>query len=99
MLRNGSAVVVPVPAPAARGQAQRALDAVETAFDRAFPPALNPWRHLGGLAYLMFWIVAATGVYVYIGFDTRADGAHASVERLSDSTCVAISLSSVTASP
>jgi len=58
------------------------LDRVERPFDRAFPDGLNPWRHLGGLAYLLFWIVAATGIYVYIGFDTRADGAYASVERL-----------------
>jgi coenzyme F420-reducing hydrogenase delta subunit/ferredoxin len=60
-----------------------ALDAIEGAFDRAFPPACNPWRQLGGLAYLLFWIAAATGIYVYVGFDTRADGAYASVERLS----------------
>jgi quinol-cytochrome oxidoreductase complex cytochrome b subunit/coenzyme F420-reducing hydrogenase delta subunit len=58
------------------------LDRVERPFDRAFPDGLNPWRHLGGLAYLLFWVVAATGIYVYIGFDTSADGAYASVERL-----------------
>ena len=57
--------------------------ALETAFDRAFGAAANPWRHLGGIAYLLFWVVAATGIYIYIGFDTRADGAYASVERLS----------------
>lgn len=61
-----------------------ALDTVEIAFDRAFPAALNPWRNLGGVAFLLFWIVAATGIYVYIGFDTQADGAYASVERLAD---------------
>ena len=53
------------------------------AFDRAFGQAGNPWRHLGGLAYCLFWIVAGSGIYVYIGFDTRADGAYASVARLS----------------
>ena len=58
-------------------------DGVERAFDRPFGQAGNPWRQLGALAYLLFWIVAATGIYVYIGFDTRADGAYASVERLS----------------
>jgi coenzyme F420-reducing hydrogenase delta subunit/ferredoxin len=59
------------------------LDRIESAFDRAFGQAANPWRHLGGLAYFLFWIVAVTGIYVYIGFDTRADGAWTSVERLS----------------
>ncbi len=59
------------------------LGIVENAFDHAFGQARNPWRHLGGLAFFLFWIVAATGIYIYIGFDTRADGAYASVERLS----------------
>ena len=68
------------------GPARRALGATfattERAFDGAFGQAANPWRHLGGLAYCLFWIVAVTGIYVYVGFDTRADGAYASVERL-----------------
>jgi len=59
------------------------LYAIEGAFDRAFGQAGNPWRHLGGLGFFLFWIVAVTGIYVYIGFDTRVDGAYASVERLS----------------
>ena len=59
------------------------LNAIEGAFDRAFGQAGNPWRHLGGLGFFLFWIVAVTGIYVYIGFDTQVDGAYASVERLS----------------
>jgi quinol-cytochrome oxidoreductase complex cytochrome b subunit/coenzyme F420-reducing hydrogenase delta subunit/NAD-dependent dihydropyrimidine dehydrogenase PreA subunit len=59
------------------------LYATEGAFDRAFGQAGNPWRHLGGLGFFLFWIVAVTGIYVYVGFDTRVDGAYASVERLS----------------
>ena len=69
------------------GPFRRALltlqDATEVAFDRPFGQAGNPWRHLGGLAFFLYWIVAVTGIYVYIGFDTRVDGAYASVERLS----------------
>jgi quinol-cytochrome oxidoreductase complex cytochrome b subunit/coenzyme F420-reducing hydrogenase delta subunit len=69
------------------GPVRRALGALlyatEGAFDRAFGQAGNPWRHLGGLGFFLFWIVAVTGIYVYIGFDTRVDGAYASVERLS----------------
>ena len=59
------------------------LDRMERLFDHPFGQAGNPWHHLGGLAFLLFWIVAATGIYVYIGFDTRAESAYASVERLS----------------
>ena len=78
---------VPVADGARPGPVRRALRALlystEGAFDRAFGQAGNPWRHLGGLAFLLFWIVAVTGIYIYIGFDTRVDGAYASVERLS----------------
>jgi quinol-cytochrome oxidoreductase complex cytochrome b subunit/coenzyme F420-reducing hydrogenase delta subunit/Pyruvate/2-oxoacid:ferredoxin oxidoreductase delta subunit len=70
------------PAPRRRSLPESAADLVEHPFDHAFGQAANPWRHLGSLALFLFWIVAATGVYVYIGFDTRADGAYASVERL-----------------
>jgi quinol-cytochrome oxidoreductase complex cytochrome b subunit/Pyruvate/2-oxoacid:ferredoxin oxidoreductase delta subunit len=90
MPATGSARLALSPDFAANGEARpvrralaRSLDALEAAFDRAFPAAVNPWRNLGGLAFLLFWIVAASGIYVYIGFDTRADGAYASVERLS----------------
>ncbi|HYQ98488.1 MAG TPA: cytochrome b N-terminal domain-containing protein, partial [Casimicrobiaceae bacterium] len=60
-----------------------AFAAAERAFDVPFGQRGNPWRHLGGTAFLLFWIVAATGIWIYVGFDTRADGAYASVERLS----------------
>jgi quinol-cytochrome oxidoreductase complex cytochrome b subunit/coenzyme F420-reducing hydrogenase delta subunit len=69
------------PRPTSRSRALS--DRVEQLFDRAFGQAGNPWRHLGGLAFMLFWVAAATGGYVYIGFDTRVDGAYASVERLS----------------
>jgi quinol-cytochrome oxidoreductase complex cytochrome b subunit/coenzyme F420-reducing hydrogenase delta subunit/Pyruvate/2-oxoacid:ferredoxin oxidoreductase delta subunit len=75
------------PAPERRGSAIRAqLERVERAFDGPFGQAGNPWRHLGALGCFLFWIVAASGIYVYVGFDTRADGAYASVERLSSNT-------------
>jgi len=73
----------PPSAPPWRLRAQALQDAVEQTFDRPFGQAGNPWRQLGALAYFLFWIVTATGIYVYIGFDTRAGGAYASVERLS----------------
>jgi coenzyme F420-reducing hydrogenase delta subunit/ferredoxin len=66
-----------------RSAARRALRAVEAALDAPFGARANPLRHLGALAWLLFWVVAASGIYVYIGYDTRADGAYASVERIS----------------
>jgi coenzyme F420-reducing hydrogenase delta subunit/ferredoxin len=73
----------PVPAPRVQAAAA-ALTAIERAFDVAFGARANPWRRLGALAWFLFWIVAVSGIYVYVGFDTRADGAYRSVERLSD---------------
>ena len=50
--------------------------------DRVFGAEANPWHHLGALGFYLFWIVTATGVYLYAAFDTSAVGAYASVERL-----------------
>lgn len=61
---------------------QYALQRVEHAFDLAFGAHANPWRRLGGLAFHLFWIAAATGAYVYAAFDTSVAGAYASVERI-----------------
>lgn len=65
--------------PAARGW--RALD---RALDRAFGSQANPMRQLGALGFHSFWIVAASGAYVYVFFDTSLDGAWRSVDALSN---------------
>ena len=67
---------------AARNPAARALYAVEAAFDRPFGAVANPLRQLGALAFWFFWIVAVSGVYLYVFFDTSVAGAYASVESL-----------------
>lgn len=54
----------------------------EKAFDSAFGSAANPLHHLGGLAFLFLWIVAASGIYLYIFFETSPEGAFRSVEDL-----------------
>ena len=46
-------------------------------------PRLNPLRHLGSLALLMFWVLIASGIYLYAMIDTSVDDAHASIDRLS----------------
>jgi len=56
---------------------------VEALFNRAFGDRLNPFYHLGAIAFFLFWIVAATGLYLYAFFDTGVAEAYASVEGLS----------------
>jgi quinol-cytochrome oxidoreductase complex cytochrome b subunit/coenzyme F420-reducing hydrogenase delta subunit len=67
---------------AARNPAARWLRAVERAFDHPFGAAANPLRQLGALSFWFFWILAVSGVYLYIFFDTSVSGAYQSVESL-----------------
>jgi len=53
------------------------LQAVEALFDRLFGARANPWRHLGALGFLLFWIVAASGIYLYVVLDTSVEGVYA----------------------
>ncbi|HXZ91931.1 MAG TPA: cytochrome b N-terminal domain-containing protein [Burkholderiales bacterium] len=53
------------------------------ALDRMFGVAANPMRNLGALGYLFFWVLAATGIYLYVFFDTSVAGAYDSIGRLS----------------
>ncbi|HEX4857448.1 MAG TPA: hydrogenase iron-sulfur subunit [Usitatibacteraceae bacterium] len=63
----------------------RAADARCThAFDRAFAPRDNPWRHLGGLAFLALCTAVVSGVVCYALFDTSVDGAYRSGVRLQE---------------
>ncbi len=73
-----------IAAGAPNGASARAWRSIERAFDRAFQAAENPWRHLGALAFFFFWIVAASGIYLYVFFDTSVEGAYRSVERLTN---------------
>jgi coenzyme F420-reducing hydrogenase delta subunit/ferredoxin len=67
-----------------RALAQDWMHRLESSFDRWFGAGSNPWRHLGALGFLYFWIVAATGIYLYVAFDTSVAGAYASVQHLSE---------------
>jgi ferredoxin/quinol-cytochrome oxidoreductase complex cytochrome b subunit/coenzyme F420-reducing hydrogenase delta subunit len=59
---------------------QRGFDRFERLFDKVFGPNWNPFSHLGPLGWLMFWIVAVTGLYLFIFFDTGVHAAFDSVE-------------------
>lgn len=54
----------------------------ENALEAAFGPRLNPLTQLGTLGWFLFWIVTATGIYVYVFFDTGVTDAWQSLERI-----------------
>lgn len=56
---------------------------LEQAVDAAFGPRLNPLRQLGALGFLLLWLLAATGIYLYAVLDTSAGGAYRSINQLS----------------
>jgi ferredoxin/coenzyme F420-reducing hydrogenase delta subunit len=55
---------------------------VERAADRIFAPPLNPLGQLGALGFFLFWIVAVSGIYLFIFFDTGVVDAYESVESI-----------------
>jgi len=55
---------------------------IEHGFDRPFGAALNPWRHLGALGFLCFWLIAVTGFYLFAVLDTSVEGVYSSVDWL-----------------
>lgn len=59
-----------------------AFSHLESAFDAVFGPKANPFYHLGALSFFFFWVVTASGVYLYIFFETSIEGAYRSVEYL-----------------
>ena len=66
----------------ARAVLRRGFELIERPFDRLFGPALNPLAQLGALGFFFFWIVAVSGIYLFIFFDTGIERAYGSVEHL-----------------
>ena len=58
------------------------FEAIERPLDRLFTPSLNPIAQLGALGFFFFWIVAVSGIYLFIFFDTGIERAYQSVEYL-----------------
>jgi ferredoxin/coenzyme F420-reducing hydrogenase delta subunit len=71
------------PTSSFRQHGLRGWRSVEGGFDAAFGSALNPLRHLGAIGFLAFWLLAASGVVLFIFFDTSVAGAWRSIEELS----------------
>ena len=65
---------------AVRGVLLRGFELIERPFDRLFGPALNPLAQLGALGFFFFWIVAVSGIYLFIFFDTGIERAYELVE-------------------
>ena len=63
-----------IPSHSTRSSALIAYQHIERGFDLVFGAALNPWRHLGALGFLFFWVIAVTGLYLYAVLDTSVDG-------------------------
>ena len=61
---------------------RRTFMLVEALFNKAFGDRLNPFYHLGSIAFFLFWIVAGSGLYLYAIFDTSVEGAYGSVQAL-----------------
>jgi NAD(P)H-flavin reductase/quinol-cytochrome oxidoreductase complex cytochrome b subunit/ferredoxin len=61
---------------------QRLFLLAERAANAVFGDRLNPLYHLGALSYWLFWVVVASGLYLYAFFDTSVTGAYLSVEHL-----------------
>ncbi len=63
---------------------QSGLQWLEGKADEVFGPAANPFYFLGALGYYFFWIAAVSGIILYIFFETSAQGAFESVERMTN---------------
>ena len=55
---------------------------VEGLFNLAFGDRLNPLYYLGPISYYLMWLVVASGLYLYVFFETSVTGAFDSVEAL-----------------
>ncbi len=55
---------------------------VEAWLDGLFGPAWNPLYQLGALGFFYFWVVAISGIYLYIFFDTGTTAAYESIDYL-----------------
>lgn len=57
-----------------------AFDWAERGLALMFPPQWNPLLNLGALGFFFYWIITASGIYVYIFFDTGVTQAYGSIE-------------------
>lgn len=66
-----------------RGVGRRVFEYLEYSLDWPGGAELNPLRHLGALGFLFFWLIAASGIYLYVVLEPSATGAYLSIDQLS----------------
>lgn len=54
----------------------------ENLFNVAFGEKLNPFYHLGTISFWQFWLLIASGIYLYVFAETGVHDAYNSVERI-----------------
>jgi quinol-cytochrome oxidoreductase complex cytochrome b subunit/coenzyme F420-reducing hydrogenase delta subunit len=67
-----------------RGAVAAVWQRTESSLDIAFPPGNNPLRQLGALGWMCYWIVLASGIYLFIFFDTGIEQAYSSLQRITE---------------
>ena len=67
----------------AKAGLRRIFDFLERGGEALFTPALNPMAQLGTITFFLFWVVAISGIYLFIFFDTGIVNAYSSLEWIS----------------
>ena len=65
-----------------RAVLRSSFEYLERGADLIFGPKLNPVAQLGALGFFLFWIVAVSGIYLFIFFSTGVVEAYSSVESI-----------------
>ncbi|HTN67739.1 MAG TPA: FAD-binding oxidoreductase [Burkholderiaceae bacterium] len=55
---------------------------IEWLFNAVFGDRINPFYHLGAITFFLFWVVGASGLYLYVFFETGIPEAYTSVAAL-----------------
>ena len=63
---------------------QTMLLSLEALVDKPFGAKWNPLRQMGSIAFFLYWLVAVSGIIIYIWFDTHVPNAWQSIERITD---------------
>jgi NAD(P)H-flavin reductase len=69
---------------ALRAVLRRGFMAAESVFNRAFGDRMNPLYHLGTSSFFLFWVVVASGLYLYAFFETGVAEAYGSVQSITE---------------
>jgi ferredoxin/coenzyme F420-reducing hydrogenase delta subunit len=58
------------------------MELLESVLDRVCGPTVNPLAQLGALGWFLFWLIAVSGIYLFIFFDTGVTQAYSSIESI-----------------